>query len=136
MMIFKKIEETLNKFIEALTSEEIRKLIARGGYIGLTRGTDIKNFDEKDFQMVSSPRDRSNESLFAWDYFFYEEALQEFDEGDLNPPAGEGEEDEDGYLDIYPSRITDAAVSRTRQAFLDGAGGWADALESRLNSNH
>lgn len=132
-MTSKKIEEALKKFIEALTDGEIRQLIARGGYIGLTRGTDVESFDEDDFQIVSGARDRSNEFLFAWDYFFHKEATQEFDDGDLSPPAGEGEEDEDGYLDIHPRRITDAAVIRARQALLDGAGGWADALESRLD---
>lgn len=130
MVSDKKIEKSLTSFIKKLTGDEIRQLIARGGYIGLAYGVDTGNFDEDDFFMVAGPRDRSNESLFAWDYFFHEGAMQEFDEGDLNPPAGD--EDEGGQLDIYPSRIADVLVRRCRQAMLDGASERAEELEARL----
>lgn len=132
MMTSKKIEGALKNFIEALTDEEIRQIIAHGGYIGLPHGIDFEEFDEDDFELVIGPEDEILREGFA--YCFHVEAIQEFSDGALNPPDGQDEDDEDGYLNIYPGRFTEAFVELNRQYLLDDASSVVDGIENWIAS--
>ncbi len=133
-MTKKKITRALRTFLNKLTADEVRQLLANDGCIGLAAGTELADFDADDFRLACGPsNDRLTQQGFAPGiYVCLGGAMQEFEEEDLDPPAGMDDGDEDDYLDIYPERITEHAVREGRAMLLDAVEGWVDEFEEMI----
>ena len=118
------IRRALVAYLESIRDHEMRRLISRGGHIGLSAGTDPRDFDFSDFDLVLGQDQYQDFLGRTFEFLFSIDAAQEFDEGELLPP-GEGEEEEDVTVD----RIADLAVTNWRKYLMDAAGVWVDDLQ-------
>ncbi len=119
------IEKALSTYIGSLTDPEIKKIGAHGGYIGLSRGADLQDFDFSDFELLAGHENwGATREAFASGCVFELEAQQEFDKGELLPMA---EEDDEG---VTPDRLTQEAVVRLRKGLMEEvtSGVWVEQL--------
>ena len=118
------IEKALSTYIGSLTDPEIKQIGARGGYIGLSRGAALQDFDFSDFELLVGHENwGATREAFASGCVFELEAQQEFDEGELLPVA----EDDEG---VTPDRLTQDAVVRLRRRLMGEvtSGVWVEQL--------
>lgn len=122
------IHQALSTYIGSLTDPEIKQILVHGGWIGLSRDADFRDFDFSDFELLLGLDNwgAARERLVSGCAFELD-AQQEFDEDDLLPVA---EEDDEG---VTPDRITDKAVARAREQLMDSFNnGWVDQIAAAI----
>lgn len=126
-MTHTQIEQILSAFIASLSDEHIQSFVAYGGFFGLKRGSDLKDFSAVDFETVVGHQNSGLVfEVFYGGCYFDIEATQEFDDGELSPQITE----DDG---ITAGRITELAVTRCREWMLDQVSSvWVDILEDKI----
>lgn len=123
------IHQALSTYIGSLTDPEIKQILVRGGWIGLSRDADLQDFDFSDFQLlVGLDNWGAAREVFVSGCVFELDAQQGFDADDLLPVA---EEDDEG---VTPDRITEKAVARAREQLMGGLNnGWVDQIDAAIS---